>query len=66
MMRIDLTDEQRGALIELLRAEIGDLGMEIADTDRMAFRDQLKRKRQHLQSSLTQLNSPPAESTADS
>lgn len=45
MMRLELDDEQREVLAETLDSFLSDLRMEIADTDRMSFRDMLKRKK---------------------
>ena len=44
-MQLELTDEERGLLGEVLRNVLSDLSVEIADTDRKAFRDQLKTRR---------------------
>lgn len=45
MVRFDLDSEERQILIEALQGMLGDLGMEIADTDRKAFRDELKKRK---------------------
>lgn len=48
MLRIELTDDQARALREVLSQQVSELGMEIAGTERMAFRDQLKLRRRRL------------------
>lgn len=45
MLRIELNDEQAEVLRELLHQQVSDLGMEIAATERLEFRDQLKQRR---------------------
>lgn len=49
MIRIELTDQQAAVLSEELRQTIANLGMEIAGTERLAFRDQIKERRRLLQ-----------------
>ncbi len=48
MIRIELTDEEGGALQELLEYALSELRMEIADTDRKDFREKLKARKQLL------------------
>ena len=48
MLKIDLTIEQSTALKRALESYLGDLRMEIADTDRQEFRDGLKQEKQLL------------------
>ena len=55
MAQLDLTEEQVEALIVLLEGNLTDLSMEIADTDRKTFRDELKARRDELQNILRQL-----------
>jgi len=45
MPQLHLTPQQCTVLEDVLQSTISDLGMEIADTDRMEFRDQLKERR---------------------
>ena len=45
MITLDLTDEEREILVFVLKSYLSDLRMEIADTDRMAFRDMLKERK---------------------
>lgn len=42
MIRLDLDEEERGILFEILESDRSDLRMEIADTDRQASREMLK------------------------
>jgi len=42
MAQITLTDEEAGRLKEILGSLLSDLRMEIADTDRKEYRDELK------------------------
>lgn len=42
MVRIELTEEEAEQLHVALHNYIGELGMQISATDRMAFRDDLK------------------------
>lgn len=48
MIQLDLTDDDLGILKAALQSYISDLRMEIADTDNMDFRNQLKLKEQVL------------------
>ena len=42
VIQLDLTEHERLELKEVLESSLSDLRMEIAKTDRQAFRDQLK------------------------
>lgn len=42
MIHIELNDEDAGVLTAVLESYLSDLRMEIADTDRLAFREMLK------------------------
>ncbi len=42
MIQLDLSDEERRTLLEMVETLLSDLRMEIADTDRKDFRDMLK------------------------
>lgn len=55
MVTINLTETQRDELAALLASTISDLGMEIAETDRLDYRNGLKDRRQHLRRVLDQL-----------
>ncbi len=48
MIHLDITEEQAEVLTTLLRQTVSDLGMEIAATERLEFRDQLKGRREVL------------------
>ena len=48
MIHIDLDDTERSILMQTLESYLSDLSFEIADTDRMEFREELKAKRQVL------------------
>lgn len=48
MPRIEMTDAQAAVLHEVLSQLVSDLGMEIAATERLEFRDQLKTRRRLL------------------
>ena len=50
-----LTNQEKEALILLLEGSLSDLSVEIADTDRKNFRDQLKAKRDLLKEILDTL-----------
>ncbi|MAE67311.1 MAG: hypothetical protein CMJ18_23870 [Phycisphaeraceae bacterium] len=54
-MDLELNEQERAILIEVLESCVSELGMEIADTDRLAFRDQLKRKRAALTKVIEQM-----------
>lgn len=55
MAELILTDQEKEALIMLLEGNLSDLSVEIADTDRKNFRDQLKARREVLQKILDTL-----------
>jgi hypothetical protein len=42
MIQFDLNDDERRILKEVLESSLSDLRMEIADTERLEFRDGLK------------------------
>lgn len=44
MMSLELTQEQAETLRQVLETYVTNLRMEIADTDRQAFREDLKKK----------------------
>lgn len=48
MVSIELNEAEREALLATLRNVVSDLGMEIAATDRLSFREELKDRRDHL------------------
>ncbi len=49
MIHLDLDDEERAILGEVLKSYLSDLSYEIADTDMQDFREMLKAKRAVLQ-----------------
>lgn len=55
MASIHLTDEEQRDLLETLERTIADLSVEIADTDRLAFRDRLKQRRDRLRAVVAKL-----------
>lgn len=44
-VKLELEREETAVLREALEIAVSELGMEIADTDRKAYRDEIKRKR---------------------
>jgi hypothetical protein len=57
MVKIELTSEEAEVLIEVLTTCISNLRMEIADTDRKDFREEIKERKELLKKvveSLTQ------------
>ena len=46
MVQLDLDEEERAILVTVLESYLSDLRMEIAHTDRMAFRDMLKQRKE--------------------
>jgi hypothetical protein len=58
-MVIELSEEQSSELRDLLRAALGDLSSEIADTDNPTYRSGLRERRAVLESVLRLLGSPP-------
>ena len=45
MLQIELSDSERADLRAVLESTLSDLRMEIADTERLAYRDRLKQQR---------------------
>lgn len=45
MVHLDLDEKEKEVLAAVLERSLADLSYEIADTDRKAFRDELKAKR---------------------
>lgn len=54
-IELNLTQEDLKSLIDALERYVSDLSMEIADTDTMDFRDQLKSQRISIEKALDQL-----------
>jgi hypothetical protein len=57
-MQLHLDDDQVEVLRDLLRSSLGDLSMEIADTDNAAFRAGLRRQRELLRLVYERLREP--------
>jgi hypothetical protein len=55
MIQITLSDEEAGSLRSVLESYLSDLRMEIAGTERMEFRDGLKRQEAFLNGLLARL-----------
>lgn len=64
MLILDLTDSERTILVEALESYLSDLRMEIADTDRMDFREGLKNRKAALMKTLEQLRAGEAPSSS--
>lgn len=64
MLTLDLTDSERTILVEALESYLSDLRMEIADTDRMDFREGLKNRKAALMKTLEQLRAGEAPSSS--
>ena len=58
MVELDLTEEERQILHDVLQSYLSDLRMEIADTDRVDFRDMLKDRKAVVQKALDALGAP--------
>lgn len=55
MKHLELDDDQADMLRQVLQSYVSDLGMEIADTDSMDYREGLKAKKAFLSSLIEQL-----------
>ena len=55
MINLDLTKEEKDILTTVLESYLSDLRMEIADTDRMDFRESLKKRKDVLKKVLEAL-----------
>jgi len=60
MFQFQLTSPQRELLAEILQSALSDLSMEIADTDRSVFKDQLRQRKQVLSDILAEVSSAMA------
>ena len=56
MVLLNFSEEELKMFKEILESYLSDLRMEIADTDRMDFREKLKKKERFLNELLTLLN----------
>lgn len=61
MIRLDLNEEERGILLQILENDRSDLRMEIADTDRQDFREMLKGRKAVLVKVIESLKGVPLE-----
>ena len=57
MIHLDLSDAERHALKEILEGTLSDLRMEIANTDRLDFRNMLKERKRVLLKTVEALGS---------
>lgn len=57
-MQLQLTSEEASLLVEIFTGYLGDLRMEIADTDSLTFKDGLKKKEATLKAILQRLTTP--------
>ena len=55
MIHLELTKEEKEILIDILENNLSDLRMEIADTDKMDFREMLKKQKDVLKKVLETL-----------
>ncbi len=65
MIQVDLGDEERQILLEVLESALSDLRMEIADTDSMDFRDMLKGRKEVIKKVIGALQAAGAIPQAD-
>ncbi|HEB88504.1 MAG TPA: hypothetical protein ENI85_02945 [Deltaproteobacteria bacterium] len=59
MPNIELTDDEKKTLTEVLESAVSDLGYEIADTDNFDYRAGLKARKEALSAILERLKSDP-------
>ena len=59
MIHLDLDAKERSILMETLESYLSDMSVEIADTDRKEFREQLKMKRGVLNKILVAVKQAP-------
>ncbi len=59
MVTIEITPEDARLLREVLESYLSDLRMEIAGTDSVSFRENLKKTEAFLKGLLTRLHEPP-------
>ncbi len=55
MVKLDLSTEDARVLAEILASVMSDMRMEIADTEKMEWRDELKRRKMLLERLITEL-----------
>ena len=59
MISLDLSKEESTILVDVLASYLSDLRMEIADTDSMDFREQLKQRKAVIEKAISALQSSP-------
>ncbi len=59
MYSLNLNDEERGLLAEVLQVTISELRMEIADTDSYDYRAQLHKREDMLKALVKRISSEP-------
>lgn len=55
MIHLEITQEEKEILIDILENDLSDLRMEITDTDKMDFREMLKKQKEVLKKVLETL-----------
>jgi hypothetical protein len=65
MLQLDLNPQEVGILQHVLESYLSDLRMEIADTDRMAFRERLKERKAVLMRVLDAIEAVDTAGTVD-
>jgi hypothetical protein len=59
MVRLELSEEERAVLVDILESFLSDLRLEIADTERKAVRDPLKAQEGIIKNILEMLRQSP-------
>jgi hypothetical protein len=55
VISLELSNEESKILVDVLTSHLSDLRMEIADTDQMDFREQLKQRKAVIEKAITGL-----------
>jgi hypothetical protein len=55
VISLELSNEESEILVDVLTSHLSDLRMEIADTDQMDFREQLKQRKAVIEKAITGL-----------
>ena len=58
MIQLELTKDECAILRDILQNDLSDLRMEIADTDRLAYREMLRERKRVLKKVLATLDPP--------
>lgn len=61
MHQLQLTFQQKELLAEILQSALSELSMEIADTDRSVFKDELRARKQAISEILAAVSAAKAE-----